>query len=107
MLGRRVITTQQAEQIHVDPHYFNDTSDAIFMTSRGGNIYDRTFMSAFIAPGIGPENWVSRTNYPGLGIVQTGPSEMSLYVNQNYGQPTACLHRYSLRLDGFASVRGI
>ena len=30
---------------------------------------------------------------------------MSLYVNQDYGQPTAHLHRYSLRLDGFASVR--
>ena len=29
---------------------------------------------------------------------------MSLYVNQNYGQPTAHLRRYSLRLDGFASV---
>jgi hypothetical protein len=30
---------------------------------------------------------------------------MSLYVNQNYGQPTSHLRRYSLRLDGFASVR--
>lgn len=104
MLGRRVLTTQQAEQIQVNPKYFNDTSDAIFMTSRGGNIYDRTFLTAFVAPGIGAQNWVSRTNYPALGVVQTGASEMSMYVNQNYGQPTACLHRYSLRLDGFASV---
>ena len=31
---------------------------------------------------------------------------MSLYVNQNYGQPTSHLRRYSLRLDGFASLRG-
>jgi hypothetical protein len=30
---------------------------------------------------------------------------MSLYVNQDYAQPTAHLHRYSLRLDGLASVR--
>jgi hypothetical protein len=30
---------------------------------------------------------------------------MSVYVNQNYGQPTSHLRRYSLRLDGFASVR--
>jgi len=29
---------------------------------------------------------------------------MSLYVNQNYGQPTAHIHRYSLRLDGFAAL---
>ena len=74
------------------------------MTSRGGNVYDRTFMEAFVAPGIGYENWTSRTNYPALGVVQTGPTEMSVYVNQNYGQPTAHLRRYSLRLDGFASV---
>jgi hypothetical protein len=29
---------------------------------------------------------------------------MSLYVNQNYAQPTAELRRYSLRLDGMASL---
>jgi hypothetical protein len=104
MLGRRVLTTQQAEAIHVNPKYFNDSSDAVLMTSRGGNIYDRTFMEAFIAPGIGYENWTSRTNYPALNVVQTAKNEMSVYVNQNYGQPTAHLRRYSLRLDGFASV---
>ena len=104
MLGRRVITKQQAQKIHVDSHYFNDTSDAIFMTSRGENIYDRTFPEAFVAPGIGAQNWISRTNYPALNVVETGPAEMSVYLNQNYAQPTANLHRYSLRLDGFASL---
>lgn len=104
MLGRRVLTTQQAEAIHVNPKYYHDTSDAVFMTSRGGSVYDRTFMEAFVAPGIGWENWTSRTNYPALNVVQTGPTEMSVYVNQNYGQPMAHLRRYSLRLDGFASV---
>jgi hypothetical protein len=29
---------------------------------------------------------------------------MSVYVNQDYAQPTAHLRRYSLRLDGFASL---
>jgi HEAT repeat protein len=106
MLGRQAITTQQAESIHVDPKYFHDVSDAIFMTSRGGNVYDRTFMEAFVAPEIGAENWTSRTNYPALNVVQTGPAEMSLYVNQSYAQPTAQVRRYSLRLDGFTSVRG-
>ncbi|WP_206107655.1 hypothetical protein [Paludisphaera rhizosphaerae] len=104
MLGRRAITPEQAAAIHVDPNYFNDSSDAVLMTSRGGGVYDRTFMEAFVAPGIGAENWTSRTNYPALNVVQTGPNEMSLYVNQNYGQPTSHLRRYSLRLDGFASV---
>jgi hypothetical protein len=37
--------------------------------------------------------------------VQTSPTEMSIYVNQDYAQPTAHLRRYSLRLDGFGSVR--
>jgi hypothetical protein len=99
-----VLTTQQAEAVRVNPRYFNDTSDAVLMTSRGGGIYDRTFMEAFVAPGIGHENWTSRTNYPALGVVQTGRDEMSVYVNQNYGQPTSHLRRYSMRLDGFASV---
>ncbi|HEY2584482.1 MAG TPA: sialidase family protein [Tepidisphaeraceae bacterium] len=105
MLNRQVISAQQAEAIHVDPKYFHDCSDGIFMTSRGGNVYQRTFMEAFVAPEPGPENWTSRTNYPALNVVQTGPSEMSLYVNENYAQPTAHLRRYTLRLDGFASVR--
>ncbi len=103
--GRQVLSDAQAKAINVNPSYFQDTSDSIFMTSRGGNIYDRTFLEGYIKPGIGPQNWVSRTNYPALNIVQTGPTEMSLYVNQDYAQPTAHLRRYSLRLDGLASIR--
>ncbi len=103
--GRQVISAEQAEAINAHPKYFRDTSDAVLLTSRGGNRYDRTFLGAFIKPGIGVQNWVSRTNYPALNLVQTGPTEMSLYVNQNYGQPTAQLQRYSLRLDGLAALR--
>ena len=47
MQGRKVVTTQQAEAIHVNPKYFGDTSDAILMSSHGGNIFQRTFMSAW------------------------------------------------------------
>ena len=103
--GRQVISEEQARAIHVDPSYFKDCSDAVLLTTRGGDRYDRTFMEGFVVPGIGPENWVSRTNYPGRNVVPTGPHEMSFYVNENYGQPTAHLRRYSLRLDGFACVR--
>ncbi len=102
--GKRVLNDEQAKAIKVDPGYFNDCSDAILMTSRGGNHYDRTFMEGFLKPGIGVQNWVSRTNYPALNIVPTGPSEMSFYVNQNYGQPTSHLRRYSLRTDGFVAA---
>jgi hypothetical protein len=103
--GRQAITEEEAKVIGVAKGYHKDVSDAVLMTSRGGAVYDRTFLSSFIRPGIGARNWVSRTNYPALGIVQTGPAQMSLYTNQDYAQPTAHLHRYSLRLDGFASVR--
>jgi hypothetical protein len=53
------------------------------MTTRGGNAYNRTFMESYIRPGIGLNNWVSRTNYPALNVVRTGPEEMSVYVNQD------------------------
>lgn len=104
MPDRQVISASEAAAIGVNPGYFKDTSDAIFMTSRGDAVFRREVMDGFIRPGIGPRNWVSRTNYPALGVVQTGPTELSLYVNQDYAQPTAHLHRYSLRLDGFMSL---
>ena len=102
-----MISDEQAEAIGVNPKYFKDASDAVLATSRAENPhhFDRTFMSSFIRPGIGAQNWVSRTNYPALNVVQTGPTEMSIYVNQNYAQPTAHLRRYAMRLDGFGSIR--
>ena len=106
MPGRQVISDEEAKELNVNPKYYKDCSDAVFMTTRGGSVYDRTFMQGFIDPGIGLSNWVSRTNYPALNVVQTSPDEMSVYVNQDYAQPTAHLHRYSMRLDGFASVYG-
>jgi hypothetical protein len=111
MPGRRVLTDEQAAAIKVNPGYFKDTSDAIFMTTRPVEgaahvgFYDRTFLEGFIRGGIGAQNWVSRTNYPALNVVQTDAAEMSVYVNQDYAQPTAHLRRYSMRLDGFASLR--
>ena len=32
-------------------------------------------------------------------------NEISIYVQQNYAQPTAYLKRYTLRTDGFASIK--
>ncbi len=104
MPQRQVLTEEQARRLNVNPAYFNDCSDAVLMTSRGGNKYSRIFMDGFIRPGIGLQNWVSRSNYPALNVVQTAPSEMSVYLNQDYAQPTSHLHRYTLRIDGFISV---
>ncbi|MBM3797720.1 MAG: hypothetical protein FJW31_27545 [Acidobacteria bacterium] len=102
--GRQVLTEEEARAVNVDPGYFKDCSDAVLMSTRGGLKYDRPFLEAFLRPGLGVENWVSRSNYPALNIVETGPSEMSFYVVRNYGQPSIYLRRYTLRLDGFASV---
>ncbi|MBT4816291.1 MAG: hypothetical protein HN742_22750 [Lentisphaerae bacterium] len=105
MPGRRALTSADARRIGLHPSYANDCSDAVLMTSRGGNVFERTFLESFVRPDMGPENWVSRTNMPALNVVQTSETEMSLYLECNYAQPTVCLRRYSLRLDGFASVR--
>jgi hypothetical protein len=104
MPGRQVLREEQARELNVDPKYFKDCSDAVLVTSRGSTRYTRTFMDAFLRPGIGLENWVSRSNYPALHLVQTSTTKMSFYVNRNYGQPTAYLRRYELRLDGLASA---
>ena len=105
MPNRQVLSDEQASLLNVDPKYFKDCSDVVLMSSRGGNRYDRTFMESFIRPGIGLQNWVSRSNYPVLNVVQTGEEELSIYVNENYAQPTAHVKRYTLRLDGFASLK--
>jgi len=102
--GRQVLSESEAKSIGVDPGYFKDCSDAVLMSSRGGLKFDRTFMEAFLRPGLGMQNWVSRSNYPALNVVETGADQLSFYVVRDYGQPTIHLRRYTLRLDGFASV---
>lgn len=104
MPGRRVLSEEEGARIGLSKGYAGDCSDAVLMSSRGGYVYDRTFMEGFVRPGLGLENWVSRTNYPACGVLQTGPGEMSIYVQHHYGQPTHHLVRYALRLDGFASL---
>lgn len=104
MPGRRVLTKEQAKAIGVDPGYFGDCSESVLLTSRGGNEYDRTFMEAFIRPGLGLGNWVSRTNYPSYGIVPLDAKRMAIHVQKDYAQPSHRLVRYVLRTDGFASV---
>ncbi len=104
MPGRQVLTDEQGSALGVAPQYRKDCSDGVLLTSRGGMRYDRTFLDGFVRPGPGPSNWSSRTNYPACGVVPTGPAEMSMYVQRDYGQPTHHLRRYTLRTDGFASV---
>ncbi|MBZ0256944.1 hypothetical protein K8I31_12835, partial [bacterium] len=97
MPGRRVLSPETFEKIGGEAQYSGDCSDAVLLTSRGGNVYDRTFREAFIRPGLGIENWSSRTNYPACGVVPTGEREMSLYVQRRYGQEAHYLERLTLR----------
>jgi len=106
MNQRPAITAAEADALGVHATQRNACSDACFMTTRPGNTYyDRTFMEAFVKPRIGASHWSARCNYPVDGVVQTGPDEMSLYVDEHYAQPRNQVRRYSLRLDGFASLR--
>jgi hypothetical protein len=105
--GRRPLTDDEAAALKVDLAWYKsnkDASDCVFMTSRDGVTLEQNFREALIRPGLDLGQWVSRTGYPVLNLVQTGPAEMSLYTNQDYAQPTSHLRRYSWRLDGIASM---
>jgi hypothetical protein len=106
MPGRRVLSDDRLRTIGVDLKSWlkDDCSEVVLLSSRGSRRYERTFMEGFVRPGLGDTNWVSRTNYPALGIVQTGPTEMSMYVQRDNGQPSHHLRRYTMRIDGFASI---
>jgi len=109
MERRRVVTDEQVEAIGLKRSqgffFGNDCSDAVLLTSRAGSSqYDRTFMKAFVRPGLGPSNWVSRTNYPLTGILPNGPEQMMLFVARHYMQESWHIERLLLRTDGFASV---
>ncbi len=71
-------------------------TDILFMSARGAAPFDREFTQSFIRPGIGKDGWANRANYAAIGIHQTGPAEISLFLTGG--------RRYTLRLDGVASV---
>ena len=73
-----------------------ESTDILFMSTRGNAPYDRTFREAFIRPGLDPARWGNRSNYAALNVVPTSPTEMSIY--------TTPFRRFVLRTDGFASV---
>jgi len=101
---RRVLSPERLKAIGVPKHSWHDMSDIVLMTSRGGLSYDRTFRESFIRPGMADGNWSSRANFAALGVVQTGPNEMSIYSKREYISPSAHVGRFTLPLDRFASV---
>ena len=81
-------------------------NDIVFMASRDGLNFDRSFMEAFLRPGLDEENWHERGIYMERGIIQTSPEELSLYVSDHWRYPTTRISRYVLRTDGFVSING-
>jgi hypothetical protein len=79
-------------------------SDAMFMSSRDGEVWDRTFQEAWLRPGPDPHNWTQRSNMPAWGIAQVDPTEFSIYVSEHYMWPDNRLRRVTVRRHGFASV---
>ncbi len=104
--GRRALTDQQLARLGTPEEwsYADDCADILLAATRGGTALDRTFMEAFIRPGLDPRNWTSRANYAVHGIIQSSDDELTFYVSHNLGYPTSHVRRYTLRVDGFASV---
>ena len=91
-----------------NPEWTYDTgvSDIVFMSSRDGSNFDRSFLEAFIRPGTDFNNWHDRGIYFEVGILHTSDTEMTMYGMENAHLPTQRIRRYSLRTDGFVSVNG-
>ena len=90
----------------IDKTMWKGVSDAVLLTSRGGNSYERMFMQSFVRPGTNQQNWAARSTIPACGIIPTGKNEMSFFVTRAYGTKDIFLERMVLRVDGFASLHG-
>lgn len=104
-LPMRFIHHRECNEIGFEPRKTDGFSDAVFMSSHDGQRWYRCFMEAFVRPGLEPHNWgnahINQT--PAWGILQTSPSEISVYWQEDAdGQPS--LRRGTVRRDGFASV---
>ena len=82
------------------------------MSSRDGYSF-YLWPESFIRPGLRPlDNWTYGDNFQNWGIVTTpsafagAPGELSFYVREGYWRDgVSTLRRYTLRVDGFASVQ--
>ena len=66
--------------------------------------WDRRFLEAFIRPGLDPLKWTDRSNHTSIGLVPTGPNEMSVYSLEYFRLPEPQVRRYAMRTDGVASI---
>jgi hypothetical protein len=102
---RQMLTADEARSLQVFPDREKAVSDAVFMTSRGGSVYDRTFQTAFFRPGPDRNMWAARNSMMALGVVPLGGGRMGMYRQHHYASRTNHLVLYTLREDGLASLR--
>lgn len=100
----KVLSDEELKANGIAKSMWQGVSDAVFMTSRGGQSYDRQFMESFVRPGTNEQNWAARSTIPANGVIPTGPSEMSFFVTRAYSTNQCHLERMKLRTDGFASL---
>jgi len=100
MFAKRFVPNRRA-----DPNWPADgLSETVLLSSRDGQRFDRTFMEPFVRPGLDPANWRDRSIMMARGILETSPSELSLYYFEHYRSDTVRLRRATLRPDGFISI---
>ncbi len=91
--------------------YGTAITEGLFMASRDGVSFKR-WNEAFLPPGIErPGSWNYGHQYIAWHVVETksalegAPNELSLYAGESYWTgSSSALRRYTLRLDGFASI---
>ena len=95
----------------ISGRYGTAITDSIYITSRDGRHF-RQSNDVFLPPGLRTKhNWSYGDNYLAWHAVETAstkddaPNELSLYATESYftGRQSR-LRRYSLRIDGFASI---
>ena len=102
---------KRTERFHTSRRYGLTVTDCIFISSRDGRFWTH-YNDAFLRPG--PENgrnWVYGDCYPSVGLIETPSAddgaeyELSMLVPENHWQGVAPeMHRYTIRLDGFAAI---
>ena len=83
---------------------YDGLSDSVFMSSRDGVHWDRRFMEPLIPTGRDIDDWTDRSTTPGVGLVPTGPDEMSIYYKEHNQLPTVRMRRGVFRTDGIVSL---
>lgn len=91
--------------------YGTALTEGLLMASRDG-VHFKRWNEAFLRPGVQrPGTWQYGQQYIACHVVQTAPSipgapdELSLYATERYWHQGGILRRYTLRLDGFVSIR--